>query len=488
MDSVGAFLRLAIFSLVWCCRFSGMIWGEEEVASSSRKYSQPLTMEECIQIALENNRQRPAAKMNVATAEARHGQALSAWYPRFTLNSRYTKTDEPPNFVFPSETSSYQISGVAPVPVTTQVNIPEKDITVMGTKTLVHGLEMKFPLFTGGIRKSGERQAGAGVRAAREELRKSELRVIHQVERSYFGVVAARNLRRIVEETRIQLETTLELTERLYTRGSGKTKKTDFLRNKVMVETAWAGVAEMQGNEAAAKAALVTCLGLAWNTPIEVASQEIPAPALPLSLEQTVATAFRFNPDWAAFKAGLAAAEAAITGARGGNLPKLALFGNLHAIHSDLDSGIMSPKNKHGWALGIGLEVPVFDGNLTLNQIREARARLQKLEHEKILLREGIALQIQSLFFKAQAAHRQVTHWRSGLAAAVENRELNIRAYQDELVETKDVIESQLTEAAMKMALENALFAQASLRSELAFVVGDALQSWFRQDHAPGGE
>ena len=87
-----------------------------------------LGLDECIDIALKNNRRRPASQFAVEIAEAQHKQALSAYWPRLMLRSSYTRLDEDPNFVFPEETATYTISGLAPVPMEATVTVPEKDI------------------------------------------------------------------------------------------------------------------------------------------------------------------------------------------------------------------------------------------------------------------------------------------------------------------------------------------------------------------------
>ena len=62
-------------------------------------------------------------------------------------------------------------------------------------------------------------------------------------------------------------------------------------------------------------------------------------------------------------------------------------------------------------------------------------------------MQEGVALQVKNAFLQIARSQAQVkSSLQEALAAATENRELNVRAYQQEIVETKDVIEAQLME------------------------------------------
>jgi outer membrane protein TolC len=109
----------------------------------------PLTLDQCIAIALEKNQQRRISQLGVETAEAQLQQALSAYWPQASFETTYTQLDEDINFIFPRETSQYTISGIAPVPLTTTVTVPEKDIKVMVRDNIVSRLQMVYPLCTG---------------------------------------------------------------------------------------------------------------------------------------------------------------------------------------------------------------------------------------------------------------------------------------------------------------------------------------------------
>ncbi len=69
----------------------------------------------------------------------------------------------------------------------------------------------------------------------------------------------------------------------------------------------------------------------------------------------------------------------------------------------------------------------------------------------------------------------QVKASQEALAAATENRELNVRACQQELVETKDVIEAQLIEFFMHDQYLRVLYDHQSNLSNLEFIVGKTI-------------
>src|ERR1017187_9853464 len=73
-----------------------------DMPPSSPSAPQVLALEDCLRIAMEKNRQRPASRFAVAMAEAQHRQALAGYWPQITAKGGWTQLDQAPNFVFPA--------------------------------------------------------------------------------------------------------------------------------------------------------------------------------------------------------------------------------------------------------------------------------------------------------------------------------------------------------------------------------------------------
>jgi outer membrane protein TolC len=437
-----------------------------------------LTLKDCLDTALEKNHSRGVSRMSLEIAEAQHRQALSGYWPQIGAKAAYSIMDHDPNFVFPTGnltmpqgTALVVQTPIGQVPVS-NLAIPEQNVKLMDKKNFYATLSATLPLYTGGQVSSVVRQAKQGMAAAREEARRTDLQITFDITRYYFGAVLAGELLRIGTDTLARMEVTLELTEKLYTQGSGKVKKTDYLRNKTVVEALRSAVRALEANELVAKAALTNSMGIPWDTPIDLALRELPFTPASSQLKDLVSNAYHFNPDWARLEAGLAAAEAKIDEAKSGHLPKIGLFGNLTRIENPYDGGIATKENKTSWTIGVGIELPIFNGMRTVNEVREARLRLGKLEEQQLLLKEGIALQVKYIFIQMMSAQQQKGSSEAAATAAEENRALNERAYQEEMVETKDVIEAQLIESLMKAQYQKSLFDNIEARANLDLVVG----------------
>ena len=256
------------------------------------------------------------------------------------------------------------------------------------------------------MRKGYREQAKGLVEMMKQEARRTDLEVVDSVKRMYYGAVLASQLYRVGNDTLARMEATLTLTETMYKEGGGKVKKTDWLDNKVMVESLRSMVALLEKNELMAQAALANTMGLSWNSGVEPVDKEIPYTPFACSLDGLVGNAYRFNPDWNKIEAGLHAAEGGVRTAESGHYPKLALTGQLHRWWNDYEAGLATDQNKKGWAFGVGVEIPLFNGFLTQSKVAEARARMAKIKEEQFLLKEGIGLQIRDTFLAMNAAEK----------------------------------------------------------------------------------
>jgi outer membrane protein TolC len=459
-----------------------------------------LSLPACLDLALKQSHRRPASQYAVLVAEAQHRQALAAYWPQIGAKAGYQRMDESPDFLFPASTYSIAaqplplppgyglaiadpgnniVGTLSSIPAQS-VTVPAQDVKLMDPESFSASLNLTWLLFDGGMRHGYRQQAEGYVALMKAEAHRTDLEIADSVRRMYYGAVLARQLHQLGQNTLARMEATLHLTETMYKEGSGKVTKADFLENKVMVETLRSMVALLEKNEALARAALANTMGLAWAESITPQDQTIPFTPVAGNLSELVTTAYQFNPDWEKIAAGLQAAEGAVETAQSGHYPKVALTGELHKWWNDYNAGTATDRNKEGWTVGVGMEIPLFDGFLTRNKIAEARAQLAKIKEEKILLQEGIGLQVKSAFLGLTATQKAYQATLDAMTAATENRDLNTRAYENELVETEKVVRAQLTEALMSAQHYKVCYDQAALQSQLNLIVGTEVLKQFQ--------
>jgi outer membrane protein TolC len=464
----------------------------------------PLDLARCLELAIKNSHRIKAADSSIDVARARHGQALSSRYPDISARLTATRLDENPNFVFPASSIGIpafaiqtpplvmalpanafgpgfpptdvplQVPGSS-VPIPAQVfQVPEQRVTLMDRMLMTGSLNAMYALYTGGLASARIAQAKAGAEAARHERRQTDAEVTYDVSRAYYGVVLARTLRTVAQDSLVRMEATLNVTESLYTTGSGSVKKTDYLRHKSMVDAIRSMVTEFEAQEKMALAALATVVEWDSASPIDVVDRELPATTDPVPAAGLVERAQSANPRIALVQSGLAASKAGTRAANAGHLPKVGLFASLNLLGNSYHAGLMTPENRTMWSVGIGVEVPIFQGFRVTHAVLESRAGERQLEQQLLSLRGGVTLEITRTVIAIEKAQAQRVSTRDAYQAASDNRELNIRAYQDNLVETKDVIESQLMEAVLAAQYYRVLYDLADSRARLDLILGQS--------------
>lgn len=435
-----------------------------------------LGLEQCLALALEHNHQLPVAEAAVDIARAQRRQALSVYWPSLSLRSLYTVMDEAPETIFPASKislSPFSFGGIQ-IPLA-PIAVPAQNVKLMDPHNLLFSANLIFPLYLGGLRTAFHKQADLALALAREEVKRSDQQVVWDVKRYYYGAVLARNLYEIAQEALIRLEVTLELTENLYKNGTGRVQKTDYLKNQVIVENVRALVATLKNNENMARAALTFTLGTDWQTPIQVAERDIPFPPVDQDVDSLLEQIFRTNPDWVKIQLVRQILSAQVNASRSEYWPQIAVIGGYNHLENSYQYGMVGPNNRDLWMIGISLQMPVFTGFRRQAQVQEAQARLEQIQAQEIQLREGLKVQIQNLLLRLAAVQEREKAFKMALTAAVENRDLTERAYQQELKEEKDLIESQIYESMAKAQYQKILYDGLEIQLEMDFFIGSEI-------------
>jgi len=105
-----------------------------------------------------------------------------------------------------------------------------------------------------------------------------------------------------------------------------------------------------------------------------------------------------------------------------------------------------------------------------------SRARLAGLEGDYPaalnLMRDAVALDVKRTCSELAKVEEQQKSSFEAAKSATENRELNVRAYQEELVETKDVIEAQIMEALLSAQYQQVLYSHVEAVAKLDMATG----------------
>lgn len=430
-----------------------------------------LTLNDCIKIALENNHRIKASREDINIAEAQKKQAESGYWPQINANALYSLTNQDPMFILPGfKMNLPPISIMGYTLNMNDIDVPQEDIKLMDKQNVHASINLTYPLYTGGKVQALNREAESGITIARQNYRKSSLEVEYNVKRLYYAVILAQKIYKIGTDALDRLKVTLELTESLYKNGSGKTTKLDYLKNKVIVDQVKTLVDEVKKNITTAKEALKFTMGT--NEKFNLPDTAIPFDTLNRNENYLLGQAYNDNPDWSKLNSAVSIYKAKIDEAYSNYLPSVAIIGSFNQNFNSYKYGITNEANSSIWMIGLGAEVPIFNGFRTRNEVDEAEAELKKISEQKSLLHDAIAFQIKDAINKVTSSIEEVKNTLEAKESATENRSLTERAFKQDMAQAKDLIEAQIMESLMDVQYQKALYDHAVANAQLDLLIG----------------
>jgi len=474
------------------------------VASSLSALEHTVSLDEAIAIALQNNNKLKVSQTAIDISNTMYNQAMSAHYPTLDVGISAMRLDEPTTFDMRGTTTidnsqtiamyqglsaaaqadngnvannlSSTYAGIAAAtPATSELPI-EMDVQMTGRDTVLSQVNATLPLYTGGKITAIVEQASIGKKIAHEAKRRTQNEVIFDVKRYYYGVVLTKQLRKLSDDTMSRMGFIRDLTSKLYQGGSMNVKKTDYLRTKLSVNLIETLHEDIVQSELMAKSALLFAMGLPWTDSVDVTQESIKEPKMDKTLDSLVNSAYHFNPDYTSLKLAIDVYGAKIDEAQSDYLPSVGLMASAQNIYNDYEYGLVNDTNKNSWTIGVGVEWSLFNGMRTTNQVEQSRLEKLKLEQQELLLEEGIALQVKQAFLEMKSTYKKYGILSEATQTAQESRDLNRRAYQEDMVTTKDVLESQLFESYTTASYYKSSHDHALARAQVDFVVGTALE------------
>ncbi len=396
-----------------------------------------LTLQQAIENALRENPSVIAARHAVEEAEARVRQARAGYYPQFGFNGIA-------KMGLSGATNALGLVGLPASPL---------------YRNLADSLNASQTVFDFGRTKhrlASERKLRD---AAESDVATAEADVTLKVEQAWYGLLRAQRLREVTAEIVRSREATVRQAQALY---EGQ------IRSRVDLDLARANLsrAQLQASEAenrvhAAVATLGLALGGAQDAEYVPESPDLNVPKLE-SVESLVEEAFRVRPELQALRFDREAAAEQLEWARSQKKPllNLAFTGGYARFTNVLARQLL--------AGGAGLAMPLFTGGRIEGQEEEAEAQLHGLESREESLKQQVALEIRTAWFRLRNAtdslpmlHLQTEYARNATRLADERYRERLGSFVELSIAQASLAEASASES---VGLYDAKIAEAELR------------------------
>jgi outer membrane protein len=403
--------------------------------------SEPWTLERALGQALAHNPDARLAQERIAVAQAGIAQANASFWPHLSLQSSYTRTDNP-MMVFGSFLNQRAVP-----PGLNYNDVPDADdLNVKGFLTM--------PLYQGGKMSATKEVAKANSKAAELDSVAVRNSLAFEVARAFHTVLKTREFIRAADAAVQSYQTNLTIAQRRL--QGGTLLKTDVLDIEVRLAQAREDQVRAGNARILAERALQNLLGIEGGEfAVADAAPRVSAPA---------SGDYTRRSELAAAAQHERAAEEQVRVATSGYKPRLSAFGSL-----DYDYGWKSESDGESYTAGALLQWDIWDGKLTRAKVQEARANLNAAREEKRKLRLGLSFEAEKARLELEAARQRLRVTKSAVETAAESVTLTRVRFQE-----GQALATQLMDA------ENALVSARVRRAEAESDQAIAIAAWRR--------
>jgi outer membrane protein TolC len=405
----------------------------------------PLTVEQAVQIAREENRRLRSARADVAEAQA----AVSAMRAETRLRvsaTAYGTTGTFDNII--RSAPGVEPPNLMPVPPSSFGDL---------------NLAAMYPLSTGGALASGVARSEALHQAAGASLAAVELTIARQARTDFLAALQADEVVKIYDDWVKAAGENVRVTRERY--SVGKVPLFDLLRAQTDLADAIQQLTTARNDREAARVRLLTTLGVDLASPPElVASPDAEAPAP--GLGEALAAADVNRPELAEAAARVRAEGQSIRRAEAAFRPQVYAM----AMQDVQDGRAIDPRG--GYTVGVVASLPVLDGGARRADLAQATAANSRAEALREDLRQQIRSEVAQAWLRVNTAEQNVRTSEAARAQAEENYRIAATRYETGksiIVELLDAL-TALTRA--RTNVTNARYDRAIARVELQRAVG----------------
>ncbi len=422
---------LFLFSPAKSCAQEGQAGGQNA----------PLSVEDCVGIALENQPSVIAGREAVFASQSRVGQAGANYYPQVDLTAGYSRTHATPSSSRPSITANQDFE-------------------------LYSGsIGLRQNIFDFGKTTAGVRVQELNTDAFGGDLRNTLVQTVFNVKQAYYGLLLSKKNAEVARETVAQFEQHL-----LQARGffeTGAKPRFDVTKAEVDLSNAKVNLIRAENAVDIAMAGLKNAMGVPRAPDFEIVDS-LAFDKYEITLEEAVSRAFRSRPDLKSAVARRRAAEESVALSKKDYYPELAGNGAYNW------SGREFPLEE-GWNAGVTLSLPLFSGFLTKYQVQESKANLKIAEANESGVRQNLVFEVEQAYLNIKEAEKRVPAAELAVRQAVENLELANGRYSAGVGSPLEVTDATVAlinaRTAYIQALSDYRVAQASLERAMGETV-----------------
>lgn len=442
---------------------------------------QVLTLDECRQMAVENNNSLKTAQQKIKVAGYDRNIALANYFPKITATGTYMYTSRDWKLIDDDKSGEIQNAGTTlqndvtdkMMQIMSDKDVMTKYMTDAAFKKLIDGLQttdiatpinaigqhitdaltldmhnlcgavvsVQQPVFMGGKIVASNQMAKYAEELAKSQYDAEHAQVLADIEQAYWQIVSIAAKKNLAENYADLLRQMGKDVDALVAEGFAT--PSDALTIKVKMNEAEMLYTKATNGLALAKMLLCKECGLPLDSEITLADETldaIPVPQMsPVISDEEVYAA---RPEIRSLDLAKKIYDKKVAVVRADGLPTVAVMANYAVTNPNVFNGF---QNKFGgfFSAGVLVNVPIFHGSEAIQKTRKAKAEAALTQYRLDDAKEMISLQVAQLRQQEGEALEKLTMAESNLENAEENLRVATAGWNEGMIASNVVLQAQ---------------------------------------------
>mgnify|MGYP002146011939 CR=1 FL=1 len=404
-----------------------------------------LTLEECRNLAIQNNKELQISGEKIKMADNEKKAAFTKYFPQLSANGAYMWNQKDINLLDMgalSSSLSSSLGGLAQLPMIQHLMSGVNDMQHLDVQNIwVGNVSLVQPVFMGG-KIVNYNQITKFAKQLAESMNNLQLQdLIYKTDETYWQVISLVNKKKLAEGY-------LKLLQKLesdvdHMIAEGVATKADGLSVKVKVNEAEMTLTKVEDGLSLSKMLLCQLCGLDLSTNVVLADENMND--LPILLKENseinMETAYASRPELKSLELASLIYKQKVNVTRAEHLPTVALLGNYLVSNPSVYNGFEN-KFKGMWNVGVMVQVPIWNWGEGVYKTKAAKAEAQIAKYQLQDAREKVELQVNQAAFKVTEAKKKLIMASKNLEKANENLRYATLGFEEGVIAPANVLEA----------------------------------------------
>ncbi len=417
----------------------GFVLAAPQEQEANEPFSQPLSLEQCLELAAKRSPLLQAAARGVEAASYRLEATKAGYRARVTLQGSTSKTGGPA--------------------------LPGPDFTRYGLAA-----NASYPLFTNGIKDARLSVSLLSLEQAQALYSQQLNQLTYNVKKAYYDLLRANADLEAARQRVRRTQAHYDQAQANY--EAGISPLSDVLRAKADLQSAKSSLQSAVGSVQANQATLNQLLNIPIDTPLKLKA-ELPVPPALGKLAKYQQLASKHRPSLIRQRYQLEAAKQEIRASKREKGFQI----NLSLSQSLGDDTFPPSTDSREWSVSLQASYPLLDGGRIKANVKSAEAQALQEEANLVQASQQVALDVQLAYVQVQTAEAEITANEAYLASAKEALDSATGRYKAGVGNVVELVDAESAYYEAEIRLNQSRFALLSAWARLEWAIGTSLEA-----------